>query len=478
MSVSPRSASCVALLVVAFVAVLGGSAVPQATTYEGITFPDGDASFADRVVSYVEGSCVRCAFNNPEAALGPPDCGDDGCLACGSCDSCAAVLGFRLSPIDERAILILEFVDNVLMDVAGDDLFIYALGGRAADVAISTDGLRFISVGQASGYPTAIDIGPYVQPGEQFRFVRLQDIPWDEDTSKPCAGPAIDAVGALGLALVPIDVGEVTGGFELTTSGELRFVFEAPPRNILVLLDTSSSMNDEFEGSTKIAIAKNVLIDLLPIIPDNANLGLRAFERRCSTTRLVVPMQPLNRAFVQTQIATITAAGLTPLAFNIQQSGADFDEVQGSNVIVLLSDGRDTCGGHPANAAEQLVLSGQSIVVHVVGFDLANDPGARAELEEIAAVTGGVYRSADSSIELRSALRASLEVPYAIYDSTGAVFYRGVIGDQPPELDPGQYRIVISTTPNPIERTVTVRPGEATTIIIRQENGSYTSTVE
>ncbi|UCF09727.1 MAG: VWA domain-containing protein [Candidatus Bipolaricaulota bacterium] len=478
MSVSPRSAFFVALLVVAFVAVVSGSAVSQGTMYAGVTFPDGDASFADRVASYIEGSCVRCAFNDPRAALGPPDCGDDGCFACGNCDSCAAALGFRLSPIDERAILVLEFVDNVLMDVAGADLFVYALGGRAADVSISTDGLRFIPVGQASGYPTAIDIGPYVQPGEQFRFVRLQDVPWDEDTSLPCAGPAIDAVGALGIAMVPIDVGEVIGGFELTTSGELRLVFEAPPRNILIVLDTSSSMSDPFEGSTKIDIAKGVLIDLLPIIPNGANVALRAFQRRCETTRLIAPMQPLDRGFIQSQIATIDAAGLTPLAYNIQQARSDFDHVVGSNLIVLLSDGRDTCGGQPAHAARQLIESGLEVVIHVVGFDLANDPGAREQLEEIAAVGGGVYRSADTSEELRNALRASLEVPYVIYDSTGVEVYRGVLGDQPPELDPGQYRIVISTTPNPIERTVTVRPGEATTIIIRQEDGSYTSTVE
>jgi len=477
MSVGPRSSIVMALLVVALVTACSGSVLSQATTYAGITFPDGDISFADRVATYIEGSCVRCAFNDPRAALGPPDCGDDGCYACGGCDPCAVSLGFRLSEIDERAILVLEFVDNVLTDVPGADLFVYALAGRPAQVAISADGIRFVDVGQASGYPTGIDIGPFILPGEQFRFVRLKDVPGDEDMSA-CSGPAIDAVGAMGLSLAMPEMGEAAGSFELTTSGELRLVFEAPPRNILIMLDTSSSMTDPFEGSQKIAVAKSVLIDLLPQIPDSANVALRAFQRRCGTTRLVVPMQPLDRAYLSSQIMTIGAGGLTPLAYNIEQAGGDFQGSVGSNLIVLLSDGRDTCGGDPAGAARQLIRSGLDVVIHVVGFDLADDPEAREELQAIAAVSGGEYRPADTSEQLRNALRASLEVPYVIYDGSGTEVYRGVLGDQPPELSPGQYRIVISTTPNPIERTITVRPGEATTIIIQQEDGLYTTSVE
>jgi hypothetical protein len=477
MSVSPRGFMLMALLAAMSVAVVGGIAVGQATTYQGITFPDGDVSFADRVASYIEGSCVRCAFNDPRAALGPPDCGHDGCYACGGCDPCAVSLGFRLSEIDERGILVLEFVDNVLTDVPGNDLFIYALAGRAAQVAISSDGIRFISVGEASGYPTGIDIAPFAPPGEQFRYVRLKDVPGDEDMSA-CSGPAIDAVGALGVALVSPEMGEAAGGFELLTSGEIRLVFETPSRNILFILDTSSSMNDAFEGSTKIQIAKNVLTELLPLIPDGTNVGLRAFQRRCETTRLVSPMGPINRSTLQQEIATIDAAGLTPLEYNILQAESDFENVTGPNLIVLLSDGRDTCGGVPARGARALINGGLDVIIHVVGFDLADDPEAGEQLQAIAEVSGGVYRTADTSQQLRDALRASIEVPYVIFDTTGTEVYRGVLGDSPPELSPGDYRVVISTIPDPIERTVTVRPGQATTITIRQQNGTYTSTVE
>jgi hypothetical protein len=371
----------------------------------------------------------------------------------------------------------LEFVDNVLTDVPGDDLFIYALSGRAAQVSISADGIRFLAVGEASGYPTGIDIAGYAAPGEQFRYVRLMDVPGDEDMSA-CSGPAIDAVGALGVALVTPDLGGFEGGFQFTTAGELRLVFDAPARNILILLDTSSSMNDEFEGSTKIAIAKSVLIELLSAISDGSQVALRAFQRRCETTRLITRMGPINRSSLQQQIASITAAGLTPLAYNIEESAADFEGIAGPKLMVLLSDGRDTCGGDPEGAARRLIQSGVDITIHVVGFDLADDPAAGEELQAIAAVGGGEYRPADTSEQLRTALQASLEVPYVIYDSEGTEVYRGVLGDTPPELDAGQYRIVISTTPNPIERTVTVRPGEATTITIRRQNGTYTSTVE
>jgi len=477
MSADARRAAWAVCLFLLSNVIFTGCVFAQATTYEGVTFPDGDASFADRVADYVEGSCVNCAFNDPEAALGPPDCGHDGCYACGGCDPCAVSLGFRLSTLDMRAFLVLEFVDNVLMDVPGPDLFVYALSGRAAQVEISSDGLRFISVGTASGYPSSIDIAPFAIPGEQYRYVRLTDVPGDEDPS-PCPGPAIDAVGAYGLATVRPEIGEEAGGFELTTSGEVRLVFDAPPRNILIVLDTSSSMMDPFEDSQKIEIAKSVLIDLLPSIPNGSNVGLRAFQRRCDTTRLVVPMGPMDRTFLETQIMTIGAGGLTPLAYNIEQVRADFETVSGSNLLVLLSDGRDTCGGDPASAAQRLLATGLDLIIHVIGFDLADDPDARVELQEIASVGGGVYRSADTSQELRDALRQSLEVAYTIYDSDGNVVHSGMVGDVPPVLDPGQYRIVIQTIPDPIERTVTVRPGQATTIIITEQGGRYTSSVE
>ncbi|MCK4356338.1 hypothetical protein KAW44_04575, partial [Candidatus Bipolaricaulota bacterium] len=241
-------------------------AFAEATTYSGVTFPHGDRSFADRVVSYVAASCVDGGYDDPSAALGPPDCGGDGCRACQGCDTCAVALGFRLSEIDDRGKLVLEFVDNTLVDVEGDDLFIYITNWKACRVEISTNGSHFIPVGTVTGYPGKINISPFVRPGEEFRFVRLSDVPADEDKSA-CPGPSIDAVGAMGPLRVVEEIGEASGFLTLQAIGELALRVAQAPQDLLIILDSSSSMGDRFEDSIKIEVAREVLKEFVTDLP-------------------------------------------------------------------------------------------------------------------------------------------------------------------------------------------------------------------
>ncbi|MCK4391659.1 hypothetical protein KAX17_01980, partial [Candidatus Bipolaricaulota bacterium] len=192
MNISARASSIFLSLMIGFLITMVSSlALAEPATYSGVTFPLGDRSFADRVVSYRAASCVKASFANPRAALGPPDCDGDGCRACYGCDTCAVALGYRLSELDDRGYLTLEFVDNLLLDVPGDDLFVYITNGKRCQVEISSNGINFIFVGEVSGYPEGIDISPFVSDKEEFRFVRLRDVPRDEDPSS-CSGPSID----------------------------------------------------------------------------------------------------------------------------------------------------------------------------------------------------------------------------------------------------------------------------------------------
>ena len=185
------------VVVAAVLALLSPGLFASSTTYHGVTFPLGDVAFADRVVEYVPASCVRAAFANPEMALGPPDGRCGGCYGCEGCDTNAVSLGMRLSELDDRGYLVLEFVDNVLIDGPGNDLFLFLTNNAPARVEISRDGISFLFVGEVAGCPSGIDIGPYVSSVDEFRFVRISDVPADEDRSV-CPGPSIDAVGAMG----------------------------------------------------------------------------------------------------------------------------------------------------------------------------------------------------------------------------------------------------------------------------------------
>lgn len=551
MMVRPRVAWVVLSVVVGFLVVTASCVgLAQATTYGGVTFPLGNASFADRIVVYVQGSCVRCAFSHSDGVLGPPDCGGPGCWACGACDPCSLSLGYRLSEIDNRAYVTAEFVDNRLIDGPGNDLFIYATNDKPARVEISADGVNFIRVGETTGYPGALDIGPYVQPGQEFRFVRVSDVPNDEDKSS-CPGPSIDAIGAMGRAilrqyalsvtivgsgsvtkfpdqatymqgatvslqampsagwsfvgwsgaasgsvnplLVVMDAdksitatfatvaqtGTAQGILELLPTGDLAFLAGGQTAtNLLIVLDVSTSMGEAFEGSTKLAVAKRVLGELVDTIPAGTIVGLRTFGGCDEVSQLLVPVGPVNPSTMKAKIQSIELAGATAIQYALEQAKLDFANISGSRQILLLSDGGEDCGGDPVGYVKKLIASGYSLKINVVGYGvIAGDQATRLQLEEIARTTGGSFVIAATSQDLRAALQLSAPVRYHVFDSQGAEKHTGTLGDTVPPLPVGTYRVVIDTTPPTEVNGVVVSAGRTTQITIKRSDGAYQAEV-
>lgn len=461
-------------LIVCFVVLANAGLRSEPATYFGITFPHGDAAFADRVVDYVAASCVRDAYDDPEEALGPPDAYCEGCEGCDGCDTNAVSLGFRLSVIDNRGYLVLEFVDNVLMDVPGDDLFIYNTNHNPARVEISSDGYSFIFVGEIVGYPGGIDIAPYANTDDTFRFVRLSDVPADEGHSD-CPGPSIDAVGAMGRAEVVI-IGEAFGSLELLPVGDLAFAFDTTPSTFLIILDTSSSMGEVIEGGVKIDIAKDVIIDLLDNLPDAAMVGIRRFGG-CESSKLIAPVGTMQRQMLQAEIQAIEPGGATPIAYALEQTREDLTSITDPQLILLVSDGMETCGGDPVQAAKELIGLGYNLSFHIIGFDISSDTGARDQLVEIAQATGGVYYDAESSEELRRALSLAAPFSYTVYDTEDNVVFAGRLGGSGPQLPAGSYTVVIDTTPPITLSNVVVQEQQTTLITVEQANGGYQAEV-
>lgn len=145
-----------------------------------VYFPLGELSFADRVVEY-KPTKVPDYAKDPNDALGPPNytSGDDNYVSLGNNGS-----------------LTLQFTDNYLVDIEGPDLWIFEIGPQVepTNVAISKDGVNWIHVGKVEGGTSGIDIGPKVQPGDRFSYVKLMDA----NARKSNDGADIDAVGAIG----------------------------------------------------------------------------------------------------------------------------------------------------------------------------------------------------------------------------------------------------------------------------------------
>ncbi|WP_051235278.1 hypothetical protein [Marinimicrobium agarilyticum] len=163
------------------------SASAGPVTYDGITFPDGDVSFADAYLDIELGTPEPTAGNfDPAASLGAPDNG-------------AYSLG-------QGGFMTLRFTDNSLTG-SGDstpDLHIFEVGPLVEDtfVWISQDNESFLSLGKVFGATSSIDIDAYlgaagIDPFTRFSYVRLQDDPNENTSNVTYAGADIDAVGAI-----------------------------------------------------------------------------------------------------------------------------------------------------------------------------------------------------------------------------------------------------------------------------------------
>ncbi|THB64470.1 MAG: hypothetical protein D6E12_14755 [Desulfovibrio sp.] len=153
-----------------------------------VTTPCGEDSFADQVMEFHVGHPSPPERHwSPERALGPPDFTYD--------YSNILVLGCG-------GVVTLAWNNAFLIDVPGDDLHIFEANmDRVQDVepvqvSVSPNGWHWYNVGYIQAGKSSIDIGPYVRPGELFRYVRLVDMRGDCDTNYP--GAEIDAVAAIG----------------------------------------------------------------------------------------------------------------------------------------------------------------------------------------------------------------------------------------------------------------------------------------
>jgi outer membrane protein OmpA-like peptidoglycan-associated protein len=154
-----------------------------------VTFPRERAHFAERVVAYEVGNPEPVPEGqDPTQALGPPDYTADKWKKP------------RAVSLGNGGSITLSFGEGALIDGDGPELFIWEIGPsvEAMEVEISADGATWIKAGIARGGACAVDIGPYVSPGDVFHFVRLRDVPHQGSDSDAWPGADVDAVAVLG----------------------------------------------------------------------------------------------------------------------------------------------------------------------------------------------------------------------------------------------------------------------------------------
>ena len=320
---------------------------------------------------------------------------------------------------------------------------------EAGDIRIHT-----ISLGEAVSHQLAgialVTNGTYARAFDETTFDEATDIavPGDDQAS-PGAAPAAGGAGAA-------------------------------PSRLEVILDVSNSMWGQVDGRAKIELAREALGGALADFPADLPVGLRAYGHRVSfedevegcvdTERLLAPAAG-NAPEVVRQANLLTPRGQTPIARSLEDAGADLRAEGGAAVILLVSDGVESCGGDPQAVAAELRASGLQVVLHTVGLGVT--PDEAEALTALAEAGGGTYFDAPNAADLTEGVTTAVQssTEFVLEQDDVAGFPRNVVRVRGGEaaadaeiLDPGTFSFMEHMFKEERYFAVRGQPGETLTL--------------
>jgi Ca-activated chloride channel family protein len=280
---------------------------------------------------------------------------------------------------------------------------------------------------------------------------------------------------------------------------------QVPPTRILLIFDFSNSMYGLWESDSKINIARkmvNRMVDSLAIVP-NVQLALRAYGHQkkyppqdCDDTKLEVPFSRDNAHMIKSRINTLQPKGTTPIAMSLEACAKDFPDNKGRNIVILITDGKEECGGDPCAIAQALQSKNIILKPFIVGvgkmdleiiksfdcvgnyYDAATENGFNQVLNIIITQILNVSTCQVNLLD-KNGKPTETDVAMTFYDQqTGAVKHhfmhtmnnRGVPDTL--RIDPMQkYRIKLHTIPEVEKNDVSLSPGKHTIIPIDAPQG-------
>ncbi len=263
-------------------------------------------------------------------------------------------------------------------------------------------------------------------------------------------------------------------------------------------------MIGQWQSDTKFEIAKRLLGELVDSLQriDNLELAMRVYghtknfpPQDCDDTRLEVPFARFNGFQIKKKLGEIQARGTTPIARCLQECEKDFPEGPSRNIIILITDGIEECGGDPCAVSFSLQKKGIALKPFVIGlginkdflksfdcvgtyYDASNEEGFKTVLN---VVISQALNNTSAQVNLLDVYQKPSEtnVNMTFYDRySGMIRYdyvhtmnsRGVPDTL--RLDPlTQYRIVVHTIPPVTRDSVVLLPGKHTIIGIDAPQG-------
>jgi Mg-chelatase subunit ChlD len=284
-------------------------------------------------------------------------------------------------------------------------------------------------------------------------------------------------------AIVTVGVRDAScAALEVAATKDGRPVLSLNDRSVEIVVDASRSMWGRMGGEPKMVVAKEILEDVSYWFPEDLDLALRAYGSEspsdnadCADSTLLVPFRDQNRESIRYAIAGLRPTGQTPIAYALNQAARDFGTLQNDRTVVLVTDGIESCGGDPVQAAYD--LRQQGIMVHLIGFGLGNaaDEDA-ASLQAVANASGGRYVTAGSAEELKEALAQTVATAFSVYKGSTKVANGSLGSGERLFLPEGNYRVKLDSSP-PQNVQISLAPRDQLTLMLEKE-GDFVSHFE
>lgn len=195
----------------------------------------------------------------------------------------------------------------------------------------------------------------------------------------------------------------------------------------MLVFDGSGSMAEmgfNQIGEPRIFEARRAVATVMPQVAADRRIGLVVYGPGsvdpCGGVKLhFAPVQNAADRLIGA-VDALSPEGSTALTAAVEMAAGVLKYEEQPATIVLVTDGKETCGGQPCALAADLSAEGFATTVHVIGFKVRGDyfawgsQGASdyVEAEPVARCladrTGGTYSGAESLDELIAALRVTL----------------------------------------------------------------------
>ncbi len=276
---------------------------------------------------------------------------------------------------------------------------------------------------------------------------------------------------------------------------------------ILFLLDASYSMMNPWGSgaTTRMETAKKTLEEIMDTLKRKPNLeiALRVYGDQsvtslndCSDSRLLVPFGANNLLQLKEALSRISPKGITPIALSLQKAANDFPvEPNVRNIIILITDGEESCGGDPCAISLSLQKIGIVLRPFIIGakvdessldkldcigsFFNALDPDGFRQAISLAVqkVLNPVYvqvnlldqqgRPVETDVDM-TFYDTSGDIPR--YDYVHTISYKGISDTL--TLDPVMnYNMIVHTTPEIERKNIVIEQGKNNIINVPAPQG-------